>query len=70
MEAVYAVSHEGALHLEDVNLVDVAHRVVESVGVLAERRGTRLVVRALESPCVVEADIGTSDHAPVVMTTG
>jgi two-component system sensor histidine kinase MtrB len=46
-----------ALHLEDVNLVDVAHRVVESVEVLAERRGTRLVVRALESPCVVEADI-------------
>ncbi len=46
-----------ALHLEDVNLVDVAHRVVESVDVLAERRGTRLVVRALSSPCIVEADI-------------
>jgi len=46
-----------ALHLEDVNLVDLAHRVVESVDVLAERRGTRLVVRALSVPCVVEADI-------------
>jgi len=46
-----------ALHLEDVNLVDLAYRVVDSVEALAERGGTRLVVRALSTPCVVEADI-------------
>ena len=44
------------LHLEDVNLVDLAHRVVRSVEVLAERRGTRLVVRSPSGACVVEAD--------------
>lgn len=45
-----------ALHLEDVNLVDLAHRVVRSVEVLAERRSTRVVVRGPQQPCVVEAD--------------
>jgi two-component system sensor histidine kinase MtrB len=45
------------LELEDVNLVDVAHRVVESTRALAERRGTTVMVRAGEGPCVVEVDI-------------
>lgn len=45
-----------ALHLEDVNLVDLAQRVVASVAPLAERRRTQVTVRVLEGPCVVEAD--------------
>lgn len=45
-----------ALHLEDVDLVALAHRVVGSVAVLAERRQTRVVVRPVGGPCVVEAD--------------
>jgi two-component system sensor histidine kinase MtrB len=48
-----------ALHLEDVNLVDLAHRVVASVEPLAQARRTQVVVRpvgAASSPCVVEAD--------------
>ena len=44
------------LHLEDVNLADLAHRVVRSVEPLAERKGVRLVVRAPAGACVVEAD--------------
>jgi two-component system sensor histidine kinase MtrB len=44
------------LELEDVNIVDVAHRVVESTRALAERRGIRVVVRAGVRPCVAEAD--------------
>ena len=44
------------LDLEDVNLVDLAHRVVESTRALAERRGTRVVVRAGERPCIAEVD--------------
>jgi two-component system sensor histidine kinase MtrB len=46
-----------ALDLEDVNLVDVAHRVVTSLAALAEQRGVRLVVQPQGGPCVVEADI-------------
>ncbi len=45
-----------ALHLEDVNLVDLAHRVVRSVEPLAARRRTQVVVRVLHGPCIVEAD--------------
>ncbi|MGN6131342.1 MAG: MtrAB system histidine kinase MtrB, partial [Nocardioidaceae bacterium] len=45
------------LDLDDVNLVDVAHRVVESTRALAERRGTRVVVRPAPRPCLVEADV-------------
>jgi two-component system, OmpR family, sensor histidine kinase MtrB len=44
------------LDLEDVNLADVAHRVVEMTRPLAERRGTRVVVRAGDRPCVAEVD--------------
>jgi two-component system, OmpR family, sensor histidine kinase MtrB len=45
------------LHLEDVNLVDLAHRVAESTMPLAERRGTRLVVRDPGRACVAEVDV-------------
>jgi two-component system sensor histidine kinase MtrB len=44
------------LHLEDVDLVDLAQRVVRSVEPLADRRGVRLVVRPPTGTCVVEAD--------------
>jgi two-component system sensor histidine kinase MtrB len=44
------------LDLEDVNIVDVAHRVVDSTRALAEARGIRVVVRAGERPCLAEAD--------------
>jgi two-component system sensor histidine kinase MtrB len=46
-----------ALHLEDVNLVDLAHRVVRSVEPLAERNRTQVVVRQLAGQCIVEADV-------------
>jgi two-component system, OmpR family, sensor histidine kinase MtrB len=45
------------LDLEDVNLVDVAHRVVESTRPLAERRGTNVVVRTGPRPVVAEVDV-------------
>jgi two-component system sensor histidine kinase MtrB len=44
------------LDLEDVNLVDLAHRVVESTRPLADRRGIEVVVRAADQPCVAEVD--------------
>ena len=39
-----------------VNLVDLAHRVADSTMPLAERRGTRVVVRDPGKPCVAEVD--------------
>ena len=45
------------LDLEDVNIVDVAHRVVESTRALAERRHTRVVVKATDRPCIAEVDV-------------
>jgi two-component system sensor histidine kinase MtrB len=45
-----------ALHIEDVDLVELAHRVVRSLQPVAERRRTQIVVRALTVRCVVEAD--------------
>ncbi|MDN4174996.1 MtrAB system histidine kinase MtrB [Nocardioides sp. SOB77] len=45
------------LELDDVNLVDVAHRVVERNRPLAEQRGVSLVVRAPARPCLAEADV-------------
>ena len=41
-----------ALDLDDVNLTDVVHRVVDGTRALAEQRNTRVVVRAPETPCV------------------
>jgi two-component system sensor histidine kinase MtrB len=45
------------LEVDDVNLVDVAHRVVEMTRALAEQRGTRVVVKAPARPCLAEADV-------------
>jgi two-component system sensor histidine kinase MtrB len=42
---------------EDVNLVDVAHRVVEATRVLADKRGTHVRVEAPDEPCIAEADV-------------
>jgi two-component system sensor histidine kinase MtrB len=44
------------LELEDVDLVDLAHRVAESTRALAERRGIDVVVRDPGRPCVAEVD--------------
>src|SRR3954470_12773957 len=44
------------LDLEDVDLVDLAHRVADSTRVLAERRGICVVVRDPAQPCVAEVD--------------
>ncbi|WP_227465453.1 MtrAB system histidine kinase MtrB [Nocardioides dongkuii] len=44
------------LDAEDLNLVDVAHRVVEATRPLAEQRGVRVVVRSPDHPCLAEAD--------------
>lgn len=45
------------LDVDDVNLVDVAHRVVDMTRVLAEKRDTRVVVDAPQHPCLAEADV-------------
>jgi two-component system sensor histidine kinase MtrB len=45
-----------ALHLEDVDLEEIARRVVASVAALAERSRTQVVVRPADRPCIVEAD--------------
>jgi two-component system sensor histidine kinase MtrB len=45
------------LELDDVNLVDVAHRVVEATRPLAQQRDVRIVVRAPDHPCLAEADV-------------
>jgi two-component system, OmpR family, sensor histidine kinase MtrB len=44
------------LELEDVDLVDLAHRVVESTRPLAERHGIDVVVRDPGQPCLAEVD--------------
>jgi two-component system, OmpR family, sensor histidine kinase MtrB len=44
------------LDLEDVNLVDLARRVVDSTRPLADARGTSVVVRAGARPSVAEVD--------------
>ena len=45
------------LDADDVNLVDVAHRVVDMTQALAEQRGVGVVVRAPDHPCLAEADV-------------
>ncbi len=45
------------LEVDDVNLVDVAHRVVDSTRPLADQRGVTLVVRSPGHPCLAEADV-------------
>src|SRR3954451_24617669 len=46
-----------ALELDDVNLSDVARRVVDSTRALADARSTVVLVRAPDSPCIAEADV-------------
>ena len=45
------------LETDDVNLVDVAHRVVSTTRALAEQRRVRLEVKAPGHPCLAEADV-------------
>ena len=45
------------LDVDDVNLVDVAHRVVDATQPLADQRSVRLVVRAPDRPCLAQADV-------------
>ena len=45
------------LETDDVNLVDVAHRVVDMTRALAEQRKVRLEVQAPDHPCLAEADV-------------
>ncbi len=45
------------LETDDVNLVDVAHRVVDTTRALAEQRQVVLEVEAPDHPCLAEADV-------------
>lgn len=45
------------LETDDVNLVDVAHRIVDAARPLADQRPVRLVVVAPQHPCLAEADV-------------
>ena len=45
------------LELDDVNLVDVAHRIVDVTRPLAEQRHVRVVGRAPDHACLAEADV-------------
>jgi two-component system sensor histidine kinase MtrB len=45
------------LDVDDVNLVDVAHRVVDMTQALADQRGVAVLVRAPDHACLAEADV-------------
>nr|MBA3781891.1 HAMP domain-containing histidine kinase [Nocardioides sp.] len=45
------------LETDDVNLVDVAHRVADMTKALAAQRNTRVLVRDPGHPCLAEADV-------------
>lgn len=45
------------LESDDVNLVDVAHRVVDMTRALAVQRGVDVIVRSPDHPCLAEADV-------------
>ena len=45
------------LEADDVNLVDVAHRVVDMTRALAAQRGVHVFVDAPAHPCLTEADV-------------
>jgi len=45
------------LDTDDVNLVDVAHRVVNMTRALADQRSVAVLVRAPGRPCLAEADV-------------
>src|SRR5215210_4162203 len=42
------------LDLDEINLVDVAHRIADQTRALAEQRHTRVVVEAPDRPCLAE----------------
>ena len=45
------------LELDDINLVDVAHRIVDATRPLARSRNVEVVVEAPVHPCLAEADV-------------
>ena len=45
------------LEIDDVNLVDVAHRIVSATTALAHQSGCRVIVDAPDHPCLAEADV-------------
>jgi two-component system sensor histidine kinase MtrB len=45
------------LDVDDVNLVDVAHRVVDMTRALADQRGVAVLVQAPDHACLAEADV-------------
>src|SRR3954469_13514617 len=45
------------LELDDVNLVDVAHRIVDATRPLAQQRGVQVVVQAPDHACLAQADV-------------
>ena len=45
------------LDVDDVNLVDVAHRIVDATRPLADQRHVRVDVDAPDHPCLAEADV-------------
>ena len=45
------------LELDDVNLVAVAHRIVDATRPLAEQRGVQVVVDAPDHACLAQADV-------------
>jgi two-component system, OmpR family, sensor histidine kinase MtrB len=45
------------LELDDINLVDVAHRIVDATRPLARQRNVEVVVQAPGHPCLAEADV-------------
>jgi len=45
------------LEIDDVNLVDVAHRIVAATAALASQSDCRVLVEAPDHPCLAEADV-------------
>ncbi len=45
------------LEIDDVNLVDVAHRIVSATSALAQQNGCRVLVEVPGHPCLAEADV-------------
>jgi two-component system sensor histidine kinase MtrB len=45
------------LELDDINLIDVAHRIVDATRPLARQRDVEVVVHAPDHPCLAEADV-------------
>jgi len=45
------------LEIDDVNLIDVAHRIVGATSALAHQNGCRVLVEAPDHPCLAEADV-------------